>query len=413
MRNEFAWLLQLVIRPHRVAADAAAWPWPTAWGVHLAGLVLGVALMVPLVAFIDDSTSTEVFHEFFTGEAIAGWSVAFVLLEGCYVLAGAWTSSWGAGDEKCSQSVFAAMKRLWALTPHLMLVGVACGWCATRYGEIMKPWNEWWVFAAWVGYLAVSYYALGTTLAVLSAGRSSERTRWPACCEGCNYALVNPCFEEHCPECGLEVWKSLDHRVRGGLWQKWRAWSLISLRCFLHPRECGRAVRLFDDRSRVERRMWVSLGQFVCGSVLGVLFTVLLVSSVLNEQFDDWLALLVGSALWSAGIALFLGIVVIGTASLSGWAAGRSVQRNLMPAAIQLAARMSGIWVLFVWIYLGMFTLIVIGEYLDWFPHWGEFGFVRSAFFWLLVLFGPVVLFLLLWTVQLSRATRAARFSNV
>ncbi|MFW6336939.1 MAG: hypothetical protein ACOC3G_07405, partial [Phycisphaeraceae bacterium] len=251
MPRRLTWLLHLLFWPRRVAARANHWSWPMAWGVHAAGLVMGMVLMFPLMIYIDETTWDELIKQHVAVETIAGLSFAFVLLEACYVLAGAWTSSWGAGDEKCSQSVLHALKRHWALTPHMVVVSVAFAWCAWWYSQAVDPWNEWWMlwmFGAWAGYLAVLYYALGMTLAVLSAGRSSERTRWPAGCEGCNYALMNLGFDEHCPECGLEVWKSLDHRVRVGLWDKRRGRVPMSLWCFLHPRKCGAAARLFDPR---------------------------------------------------------------------------------------------------------------------------------------------------------------------
>ena len=418
MRNELVWLLQLFFWPRRVAAGAAAWSWPTAWGVHLAGLVMGCAVLFHWTTVEDRVYTSRLFYRLTDTQALVGVLSSLLSIEFGFFVVGLGAAAWGAGDEKCSRSIAAATKRLFALTPHLALVGGALLWVVWWFYEVINHHDiyDLEMFGPLV-VMAVIYYAVVLMLTTIAAGRSRSRCRWPAQCEGCNYSLMHLDSSGCCPECGLPVERSRSPEVRQGLWRNRSYAPWVSLWCLFHPMRCGAEVQLFDPRKCLGRCFVVSLVWVAFIVATGIVLIWVLqvtLSDYFSMDSEDWFFIVMFSVMDAGVICLFVLLVTLGTASLSGWAAGRGVKRNLMLAAMQLAARMSGAWCFLVLFYLCEVAVILVAEERgsdldDWARAMGWDAEVLAV----LISLGPGVLFLLLWTVQLARATRAARFSNV
>lgn len=421
MSNPHSWLLHLLFGPRRVAARAASWSWLLAWCVHALGLAIGGGALFGWTMVDEQISAVELANELSATPQLVDVLMRLVWIEIGFLVLGVGAAAWGAGSEKCSRSVAAAVKRLFALTPHVgVLFGVA--W-----------WLGWWYFGYWldsrgevyevVGVLAVMglvYYVAALWLSVVSAGRSRPRCRWPAQCEGCNYSLMHLDEAANCPECGLPVVRSRNAETRPGLWSGWRAGRLRShsLWCLIHPALCGRAVQLFDPRQRPGRCLGRSVAGFGATVTAGMFLLVALndsYSSYPMMENEGWVFVLGICLVYAGGIGLLVTAIELATASLIGWSAGRGVQRNLMPAALQLAVRMSGAWSFAAIAYMMGVGVLMLAT-LEWgfdLRAWSlSLGMDPNAMVFLLI-FGPPLLFLLLWTVQLARATRAARFSNV
>jgi hypothetical protein len=418
------WVAELLVLPRRLASGAAAWPWWRAWAAHLTGLALGFVGVVTWGWAVGVGGFADLAEVLFAPATLAGLALGLVLTEASIVVAGAWNAAWGAGDERASASVAASIKKLMALTPHaavVTLVTLLVGRLYTGHLEVSgKAYSDAHQALGVLALMGVHLYFLALLLAVLAAGRASARCRWPPGCEGCNYALVEVDPAGACPECGCDVERSLGESVRPGLWGGPLTGPLSSLRCLFAAQRYGREIRLFDHRQKIGPRIAVSLGQFIAVIVGLVVFAVVLENLRwadgvrASEVFEAALFGLV----FATGLAALVLTIITGTASLSGWAAGRGLKRNLMPAAMQLAARMSGG---FAW-HAAAFGLYVIAmSSLEW-AGVDLFELLSDAMraagidiVWirLLLIFGPHIAFLLLWTAQLARGVRAARFANV
>lgn len=421
------WLVQLVIRPKRLAAGAGGWTLGRAWAVHLFGLALGVIAggidWVWWMSAHSPETVKDVVAGVATPWALA-WALAgFVAIEVGAFLAGAWWSAWGAGDEKASASVMGSVKRLLALTPHAVVVSFLVWWVVLS----VNPWSfgmDWRVLELLqqVAALALTVYFAWLTAAVMSPNRATPRCRVPACCEGCGYRLTGLAKGATCPECGKPAAESLRDDLRPGLWRPrgaggWPGGRFAGLRCFFRPMRCGSAVRVFDDRRRCGVKVLGSMAGTV-GVIVSAVFTIFvmvaLIGGGLGVGGDELFWVLAGGAIAGSWVAVLAFVILLGTASLSGWAAGRGVARNLMPASMQIAARMSvafpayaAVYALYVAIWV---ALEVAG--IDPFDRLFSMG-IAGPLAGFGLFFGPHVLFVIAWTTQLARATRAARYANV
>ena len=424
MSGRWSWWWRLLLWPRRVAGEAGRWSLGRAWAVHALGLAIGASWSVGVMLIETGGAALRRY------ETLVAAAIVLVLVELALVAGAAWNAAWGAGDETPRRSLLGALKRMMALSPHLALVGCVTGlamvWAVER---LVNPVG---VPLLGVAILGLHYYAVWMLLSVLSAGRSGARARWPGRCEGCNYALVELGLDDHCPECGRAVRDSLGAEVRPGLWRgagrraareaglgvgrRLGRGAFASLRCFFRPRACGATVRLFDPSQRTGRCVAGSIALFilaVAGSLLALILTVSL-SQGTHWDAGDALWVMVLCVTWGGGLGIVVLGVILGTASLSGWAAGRPLGRNLMPASVQIAAAMSGAFAWWALLYAaGVGAMMLASERgLDLMETMRLLGIDPRYGVTLLVL-GPHGLFVILWTAQLARATRAARYSNV
>lgn len=418
--------VSLLIAPHVIARGAAAWPLGVAWGVHVLGVVIalggGSALGLLWLRYEDPGAHDRILEAVTSIETAVVVLAGLAIFEAAMVVAAAWCAAWGAGDESASASVSAALKRMFALTPHAAAVWVAG---LTAYAVLdgrawFRPDIEGALDAA--AWLSVAMYLVWTTLIVLGAGRSAPRCAWPPRCEACGYTLIGLARDAACPECGESAARSLDASTRPGLWRRGgpdgkagRGLVTSWLGSFVHCVAAGRRVRLFDAERRITHRFAWSLAAIVASTVgFGLAMEMYHETRYRSgPAMSDFVE--VGLAAFAFGLAIagLAMAVMVGTASLSGWAAGRGAKRNLMPASIQLAAKMSPAFAAAYALFLLYFGMVVIADPDDLFRALSRTLGVDLAVAAMGVIFGPAVVFLLLWTAQLAKATRAARHANL
>ena len=231
--------------------------------------------------------------EIVVGSAVAGTAAAAVV----YIALATTLMAWGARDERLRTTFRHALRRIWLHTPHLtwaVLLGVTLllvkevhqmGWelaisrRANEFAEEMigspPPWT-WGQYKAaqdrarselgtpWWGThrdgihesltAALALWVLWGLFRAVGAPRPAEKPARPPTCEWCGYNLTGASPDGKCPECGVDVHKSLGAGTKPGApWSRRRDMSRprALLRSIadpvLRPESFGREIRVWGD----------------------------------------------------------------------------------------------------------------------------------------------------------------------
>jgi len=266
--------------------------------------------------------------------------------------------------------------------------------------------------------LAASMSALWHLLALIrgiGAPRDVAPAERPPLCEYCGYNLIATAADARCSECGMSVRKSLGEGVRNGPAWEHRTGIVEALcntadQAARQPIAFGRSLRVTRDGRAAQGFGAAAVPIFVLVGT-GALF----VTIVTFESPTTWPGLhIVLPILLSFGIACACGAIVVShlAALLIGWLHGRSVHRNLLPAAYQGACYLAGLLV--AWEIIGAVVMAVMmhlgssGAFDDVGQATGLGSQLLVAAFFLL----PNLLCLTWFLVQLSRITAACKYAN-
>lgn len=292
----------------------------------------------------------------------------------------------------------------------------------TELANAKRTYRDWWATRPWhlryEGPICVTTAVGGIVwwLGAMLAGVGVRRTvaagvRSPLCL-WCGYDLSMMPLESRCPECGKGVGDSLsEHAQPGAPWERaradgrviawfhtWRAWSA-------DVQELGRRLTLIAQVHDHRTYMLLHLPIIFFVGAAGVAAAFFQD----NDQGDEWLY--VGSLF---GLVCVIGATVAccATASLVGWYASLRAKRNLLPAAMQIAAY--GATYLTAWALFGA-LLINSAIYLerhDLYRSAQDFTGMHRDFLFFLSCFVPNLLCGLLYVWMVARGTSAARNAN-
>ncbi|MBX2850956.1 MAG: hypothetical protein KTR15_04325 [Phycisphaeraceae bacterium] len=353
-------------------------------------------------------------------------AVWLIVIELCYLLTAWWTSCWGAGAERYSHGVGRSLSRWYQLTPFhaawtlALIVAIDIvdnlQWNDSYYDydTLGYQLRELFYSIVWLS-IFLLYCGIGGwfTLRALVVPRSSEvyrpKSRWPALCETCGYAIVGLTGEQTCPECGRPAETSLN-TPRGT--QEHGTLAKMRMALF-NPAALGDTLQVHTRTPGYAKALAITAITLLLTGPLGVGY-VFIVSQVIVG--DDWLdgvfdflqVFLIGG-LFSGLSASFAGvIIVLGAGSLVGLADRVFGKRNLLPAACQAACYASG-YVLFIAALMYGFTTIIVllvDQYFD-----------QMGYYWLeeilpLAWFGVFLLLTLPYFVIVGRIVRNMRYAN-
>lgn len=392
--------------------------------------------------------------------------VAFLglALEGGYAVLALLVAPWGARDETVRESYLHALRWVWLHSSHalpilvIMLTVTALIENAAREwrraalrmtpssptaqpapraavttpsgsATMRRPWRlqprPWYrqykdEILGYVGF-ACGTWALWALLRGAGARRRVAPAGRPPTCEMCGYNLTGAAPDGRCPECGAAVAESLGSGARpGALWERRtevglvRAWWRCAVDPVIRPSWFGRQVRLTptNDSYRWFLAMHLPL-IFVLGAAALAAGYVTATGwhPYRYEAFPRELLFiglpLVGYLLAAAG--LLLPIAAAGVVAPTCQQAGG---RNLLGPAVQIAAYLSGYFVLWAAVSTGMGVVsgfLLRERMLD---GLAELLQVPRGTIALMIWALPTATGVLLYLMLLSRGTTAARYAN-
>jgi len=442
-------IVRLLFCPWQLSGRIDQWPLLKVWLLHLVTMILGFIGFLTSIDIWTQEGITEAAISGILGNAagIMGLLLTLAIVQGAIALTAVIFSAWGAGDESSRVSSTRALKRLWAFSPCLLAVLLVVTHFAMLIIKAGYNWYEanpdWtWSFRypppvesrpfvvrfseeiIFSAILIALIYVTGVYICLLGAGRSTPRSRWPGHCENCNYSLVGCDHDGYCPECGTPVSQSLSPTTRQGIWQADSSSRLLnhkrlfsSLFALFNSQKIGKQVLLYDSQSRAGWH-FLKTALLVIFSMPILFFLIIFISDPKDFLTDISFDLIVENIVLSYYFAFWCMFIVLlavsGLSGLSGFIAGRSSRRNLKPAAIQIAARMSGSI-----FYLTLLCAAVLAVMVKIETSVDDISFklakalnIDTELIAMTILFGPFVLYIILFTTQLARATRCARHAN-
>jgi len=447
----------------------------TLW-IHWVGLIVGVVVFIELSLWSQSPIGNRNFHPiwdvwnelWFDGSITAGGGGIIVLIDAALLVIGVVLTAWCARDETVWQSAKRSIKRAMLLLPHAGLLvsliavpSIAMSRASQLYDRLhpisipdfevppyplsaspgspeMLTYEEvlnaaidahhekihslhnagpW--YKRYEHSLVRLLWCTGCTWAlwVLIVGFSHRRVvyrcRWPTCCEQCGYTLMGLRDDQTCPECGHSVSRSQswdarpgtawDRRDQRGTLVAWAASFITSLR----PSVVGRQTRLLSADGSHHRLL---LSALLLLAPIQVLF--LLAIWKVGADADSSLSWTGFMMKW-IGISLIFAciwtVIITGSATVVGCLASWYSGRNLLCIAAQGASHLFGLalfwWTLF-WVILA-FT-IANEEAIEAFTR--QLGLYPALF--VVLVYGPVVLYVMHFWIALWRYTLAARHAN-
>ncbi len=427
--------------PVRTVKRSYHLPLIKAWAVHLFGLVMCLlALFVANVVanydyffgsphslgLVMHAPFANLMREFSHPFAWALTIMIWLFIEVDWLIAAALFMGFSARDEKIRFSYVRALKRLLLLTPHAAVLVLIASILVVLSEEFQDGLGwEWYQQIEACRFLLLSclgLWQLWIILRALTHDPPAEMSRWPARCMKCGYQLLGLRPDQSCPECGNLVGPSLDPTTRPGLDKPagpiW--WLKRSTLSGIQPTKLGQNLHtLCPDLGHRRCLSYTIIGQMI-GSFLGVavIYIVLVcVESWHREGFHfDFEEMMYGTMLAGSIIGGMLVAATIATAgfgaSLIGCFEGWRNGRNLMPAAIRAACYQSGFmvfWAFVCHVNLTLFIILIeLGVLWD-FSQQYNISMDLILFLWL---GGILLLGLLIYLIQIARATHAARHAN-
>ena len=264
--------------------------------------------------------------------------------------------------------------------------------------------------------IAAVIWILWAVMRAIGARRHVPPIIRPPVCEACGYNLTALPMEARCPECGEPVLNSLGPANRPGTaWEyrrergRLRTWWRCSVDAAFRPTWFGRQLRV-STRVVDHRRFLVA--HFVpffiiCYAI--VPFADLIAGSGPESLRYDLCTVGPGFRITGATSSLLLALICAGDIGLL---LGKVYRRNLIPAAMQVAAYLTG--------YLAFCTLVsvalgIMAYYMSWHRwfydmerSWGLSRGVVSFFIWLV----PSLAMPITYLVLLYKGTKGARYAN-
>lgn len=424
-----------LIRPIRAVTRADHLPLWRAWGVHVAGGVMVVGVLMVLAAWSDvQGTATpvqvagalsnllpELVVDFQSVMAWAELIVAVLLVEIACGLAALGTMSWCAQDEKLRSSYGRALRRLFLLTPHastvVALTGGAITWIdriSWDYSEMFSTGDILFMLLLIAGYL----WSLWAMLAAMGCRPAPAMCCWPARCEGCGYQLTGIELDHDCPECGLAIVKTLGEYVRPGIVEprKIVSWLCHTYHSLRRPTVFGKKLHAMSSDTSHRRSLTATIVLLMLTSpiAIGVVCVVMNITRSITQQYGyiSWGELVRVSIIVGMWIGLIMTTttvgIALGGASLVGGIEGWRHGRNLMPVAIRAACHQSGfavVWACVFWCNIAACTVAM------------ELNLLRSITgnpdaligIWFL---GMIGLGFVIYLTLIYRTTHAARYAN-
>lgn len=288
-----------------------------------------------------------------------------------------------------------------------------------------QSWGQWWPTQPWYvrneGPMSIAMVIVGAgwwlaaMLCAFGVRRSPGAVERAPRCLTCGYDLSMTPADSRCPECGEEVIKSLGELAQPGAAWEWPraqvhilgAWWRTCRTAVRRPSSFGRSLRLFDERTGYRGYFIIHLALIFllgAGGILTVAFT--------SRGSTDAFVLVLISSIVGTMCAMGATLVACGVASIVGVVISLQNKRNLLLAAMQVAAYASPFLV--AWAFFGAMLIVS-------FINLNEYGWARViadrtglpidflAFLWLAV---PNIVCSLLYIAIVARGTRGARFAN-
>lgn len=127
-------------------------------------------------------------------------------------------------------------------------------------------------------------------------------------CERCGYVVEGLPREGKCPECGLEIARSLPERRKGTAWQQepgWRGYLRTGWQVVRHPLRTLDEMRISEDRPSL---LWMHLS--VAGIIAGAQCAALFATASILMASENHIAWVAAGGLLGVGLGTVLGIVV-------------------------------------------------------------------------------------------------------
>jgi hypothetical protein len=199
--------------------------------------------------------------------------------------------------------------------------------------------------AAGIWWLWVQLRAVGARRRVLPIARPPR----PPTCETCGYNLTSLAMEARCPECGAPVRDSIGPRAKPGIpWERrretgWlRAWCQTAWDAIIRPSRLG--MLFCVATRRVDHRRFLALSflpLFVIGYmlVMGIEWMWMPLRPNSIEGSDTAYG---AAPIFGCSVAVFGLVGPLLAAGVVGLILSIAQRRNLVPAAMQMAAYLSG-----------------------------------------------------------------------
>jgi len=238
-------------------------------------------------------------------------------------------------------------------------------------------------------------------------------------CEFCGYNLIGTAVDSRCPECGQWVTASLGDDVRAGSpWDRrhevglWRAWWRCCVDAVFRGRHLGRQLRINPPSHAGRGFLLMHLVPIFLIGGIGIALCIMISegTDVLTEEN--------GVIVW--GVAPVVGyfssltalVLALLSASLVGMIYTVQRQRNLLPAAMQVASYLGGYLVAWA-CFASVCSVIVIAlDEADVLRAWGKVlhidGELLGFFGWFL----PNLLWVGVYLLLVWRGTAGAQYAN-
>lgn len=347
------------------------------------------------------------------------------MIELGYMVTALWTSSWGAGPGRFSHGVGQSLSRWYQLTPFHAVWTLAfivaieiidrTQWNHSYdYGTLSYQLRELF-YGGMIIFVFLLYCGVGGwfTLRALAVPRSSAvyrlKSRWPALCETCGYAIVGLTGEQTCPECGRPAETSLN-TPRGT--QQHTTIAMMRMALF-NPARLGDILRLHTRTTGYAKALAITALALLLTGPIGVGYVFVTSQVIFNDYWLDGVFELL-QVLLIGGLGAGLGAAVVGVTLALG--VGSTValvdrmfgKRNLLPAACQAACYASGYLVFLAMLMYGFTAVIalLIERYFDQMGYYWIFELI-PLFFMLICL-----LLTLPYLVIVGRIVRNMRYAN-
>lgn len=302
----------------------------------------------------------------------------------------------------------------------------------TQYAEEMQAanaaWEAWWRSRPWyveypegaIGYVwfAVAAWFLWALFRAVGAPRAIPAVPRPPTCEFCGYNLTAAPMDARCPECGEPVERSLGPDARpGSAWQRTRGLARVaalwwcSVDAIRRPSAFGRQIQLSAGATAHRWLVALLVPLVFIVTTIGIMACFLLERRV--AYIDDWI--LVRVMLFTAPIMGYFGaLVLLGVMLATAWLVALyyrwSDQRNLLHAAMQIAAYLGGYIVL--WALISGLAGAAGFVFDDWFRRMALLLGIDRELLTFGTWFLPNLLCLIGYVYLVRRGTGAARYAN-
>lgn len=260
-----------------------------------------------------------------------------------------------------------------------------------------------------------SAWFLWALLRAIGAKRTIASVQRPPTCEYCGYNLTGTAIERQCPECGTPTIESLGPQVRPGTeWERGgglKTWWRCAITAIRDPSMLGRQIQVTTQPRRFRWFSWsLILPAGVVGAITVPVAYVLAFhrNPISYEPETITIGMPVLGATSGAGMLMLATLIASVVGMIQTW----QNKRNLLPAAAQMSAYLSLLflgWGLFMAVWFTLFAVAVQQEwFIAWLMTWGP-----SVAMWLFgILIFPQLVWLAVCLMFVWKGTAAARYAN-